>query len=454
MKKAMLFMLNLLLAVCIGFSMVGCGSDARDANTILLWAGGQWTGSDAENLRSFMNWYNENNTLGLTIELEIVTDFEMTFAGAINIGEGPDLMIWDRFNTPSYAYDEVLLPIDDLIARDGIDKNKFNATAYNEMGYQGVQYGLPLDLDVWGIYVNMDIVEAYNEAHPESKITCFWDADGKDKYDWNWDEMLDVATRLKGFTYTSNGVNIEVKSGYDGKNVNEFFYHNYVSTGQKFLNDQGKTSVNNAYGDAELDYLWKLYHNTYTEGYINDAAFVQGQLAMYTQPTYFISYLNTYASKLQNVRLMPQPKYPGEGGVNCGVLGGYGCAIPRPIDESDRDEAWQIKVGRCWDFMKDFMYNETNMLKWAEISRTLPALKSTHTHEEVTGNKVISGVVDYVDLYTIRPSVPGWKDVQVNVFNNYVAAFAKGNNNSKEERARVLQTIETQTDNLLKVYAN
>ena len=91
------------------------------------------------------------------------------------------------------------------------------------------------------------------------------------------------------------------------------------------------------------------------------------------------------------------------------------------------------------------------MIKWSEISSTVPALKSTHTHEVITGNKVLKDTVPFAETYTTRPSVPGWKDVQVNVFNSYVTTFCKGANTA-ETRQKFLNTIEQQTDKTLSVY--
>lgn len=133
------------------------------------------------------------------------------------------------------------------------------------------------------------------------------------------------------------------------------------------------------------------------------------------------------------------------------MLGGYGLAIPKPIYEKNRDEAWQAKVERCWEFMQDWVYNEANMIKWSEISSTVPALKSTHTNEVIIGNKVLKDTVPFAESYTTRPSVPGWKDVQVNVFNSYVTSFCKGSN-TESSRTNILNTIEQQTDKLLVVY--
>lgn len=450
-KKIITLLVAIVLCLSMTLVFIGCQT-TEDENTIVLWAGGQWTGSDAENLTNYIDWYNKNNDQGLTIKLQIKADFEQTFAGAINTNTGPDLMIWDRFNTPSYAYDEVLLPLDSFIERDGIDATAFNSTAYNEMNYKGVQYGLPLDLDMWGVYVNMDVINAYNQQNPDNKITCFWNEDGSDRLDWTWEELLDTATKIKGLRYNVSGSTVEVKSAFDGKDVNEFFYHNYASTGNEFFDANGKTSINNKKGHDLLSYLHKLYNNTYTEGYVTEMAFVQGQLAMYYRPTYFISYLSKFASNI-NVRYMPQPRYSGDGGTNRGVLGGYGLAIPKPIYEKNMDAAWEAKVERCWDFITDWVYSEKNMLKWTEISSTVPALKSTHTNELIANNKILKDTVPFAETYTTRPSVPGWMDVQVNVFNTYVTNFCKGAD-TESARNNILNTIAAQADTTLKVYLN
>lgn len=435
------------LGMCVGAS--ACASKGRGPNEILLWAGGQWVGSDAENLKAYIRWYNENNDQGLTIDLKIQSDFETTFAASTIGNDGPDLMIWDRFNTPTYASSQNLEPIDDLIERDSIDASKFNSTAYTEMSYKNVQYGLPLDLDLWGIYINMDIVTAYNEANVSNKITCLWNEDDSDKLDWTWDDVLDIAGKLKGFKYNKNGREVTVDNGYDGRNVQEFFIHNYFSTGQEFLVD-GKANVNNEQGAATLKYLHKLYQTSGSAANNDELGFVNGNLAMYMRPTYFTSYLKTYASSM-NVRYMPQPAYPGEGGDNRGVMGGYGMAIPRPINDSDRTEAWETKKQRCWDFMKDWLYNDTNMRKWAEMSMTIPALISTHASTEVQSNSVLKNAIPFASHYTIRPGVPGWTSVQVSVFNNYVANFCKGAL-TDEKVSETLATIKRETDTTLSSY--
>ena len=451
-KKLAAIAIGSVMAVGMCAGVTACKKE-KDPNTIYIWAGGQWTGSDGENLKKFCKWYEDNNTLGLKIDVKIKADFEQVFAASTISSDSPDVMIWDRFNTPTYAADYVLEPIDDLIERDGIDASKFNATAYNELSYAGVQYGLPLDLDLWGICINMDIVDAYNTANPSTKITCLWEEDGTTpRYDWNWDDVLEVAGKLKGFQYKKGSRDVTVYNGYDGVNVKEFFIHNYFSTGEDYLID-GKPVCNNDAGVATLEYLHKLRRTGDNDCYKDQKSFVQGNLAMFMRPTYFVNYLNTYA-KSMNVRFMPQPAATIEGGDNRGVMGGFGMAIPRPIKDKFRTQAWEDKKAKCWEFMKDWLYNDATMREWAEVTMTIPALISAQSSPEVQANTVLKDVIPFADKYTTRPGVPGWTSVQVEVFNNYVDTFCKGGSTGAEEIKKTLSTIERESKFYLDSYGS
>jgi len=145
----------------------------------------------------------------------------------------PDIVVWDRFATPSNT--KLLMPLDDLIAEDGVDVSKFFAEAYDELTVDGKQYGLPLDADPWGLYINMDMVEEYNAT-----------AAAEDKIDVNdlgtWTKVMDAAEKLtvrNGDNVTRSGINTTSADG-------QFF--SFVYTGGGELIDTDKDSP--AYGDT------------------------------------------------------------------------------------------------------------------------------------------------------------------------------------------------------------
>jgi len=187
-----------------------------------MWAGGQWTSTDGENLKEFITEYNGSHDL--QVELTIKTEFETQFASAITVGRQPDLVVWDRWNTPTYQQQGFLYPIDDLIAQDSIDTTIFQTQAYKELSYEGHQYGLPLDLDIWGIYVNNDILNTYNTAN----------ADNQAVLPSTWDELLDTAKKL---TKTSDGT--IAQAGYSSRDMYEHYFKFMVSTGTSFLGTDG-----------------------------------------------------------------------------------------------------------------------------------------------------------------------------------------------------------------------
>ena len=110
-------------------TLCSCGpANAGDKeSTLTMWAGGQWVQHDAENLKSFIQDYNSKHDI--KINLTIKSEFETSLASAILVGKQPDLVIWDRFNTPTYAAEDYLTTIDEFIERDQIDTTMFQEQA-------------------------------------------------------------------------------------------------------------------------------------------------------------------------------------------------------------------------------------------------------------------------------------------------------------------------------------
>lgn len=225
MKKLATMLAAVLMAGAMTLSFAACGgkSDGLDENgnvaEITMWVGGsEWSGQNLLNLQNFINDYNQLKPDGFTVNLIRKDDLETSFQTSITNGKQPDLMLWDRFNTATNCIKGYLYPVDDLIERDGIDVANFYAPAMQEMTYSGVTYGLPVDVDVWGTYVNMDFVAEYDNAQTSesakiaSKLTATW----------TWDDLLDAAKALK---------TTSAAAGYSSGDQEQHLFKYYVSTG-------------------------------------------------------------------------------------------------------------------------------------------------------------------------------------------------------------------------------
>lgn len=395
--------------------LTSCGTNTNTGTkTIEMWAGGQWTGSDLANLKTFIASYNSNHDIN--VKLTPKTEFETQYATSIQVGKQPDILVWDRFNTPTFAKQGVLYPIDDLIAQDKIDTSIFQKQAYDELNFDGHQYGLPLDLDIWGIYVNTDMVNEYNTKNPTDTAAI----------PSTWEELEDTAKKL---TVRQNG---EIKvAGYSSCDMYEHYIKFFISTGGTFMDS------NNQYPDFTsteakdtLQYLRAIYQDNVCTSDLNSKDnFKNKKLAMLNQPVYYSSYLKQYAPNL-NYEFIPTPKYTkSANGKQGGMIGGYGLALPKPLEKYQNDN-WKKKQGYAWDFMKSWLTNEDLQLEWSKTSNTLPALKSIYSSDWIQSTPVLKAAASYADNYECRPQLPGFIYMQINSWDVNMKSYIEATDDS------------------------
>jgi multiple sugar transport system substrate-binding protein len=78
-------------------------------------------------------------------------------AAAVAGGAPPDMVIMcDNSAVAGFAHDQVVMPLDDLIAQTGADTSDIIPASLKWSQYQGKQYGLPFGQDTWALYYNTD----------------------------------------------------------------------------------------------------------------------------------------------------------------------------------------------------------------------------------------------------------------------------------------------------------
>lgn len=413
MKKILSVMLVLVMAFSVS-GLVGCVGNKKDTLTMI--AGGQWVGDDYANLKKFIDEYNTEKPHGYKIDLTYESNLETALAGAVISGDVPDMVIWDRFNTPTYSNNDYLLEVEDSIAADKIDLSIYHPEAIKELQFNGHTYGLPLDLDTWGVFVNLDMIKEYNDnpANLSTKITV--DADGKLSPDWTWEEMLEIAKKLT----KRSGDTISV-AGYSAGDMEQHLFKFAVSAGTDIVKD-GKTNFNTEQTkDILRFYKQVLDANVYGGSLQEENSFPSKKIAMVNKSTYYGGYIKRMNPSL-NFQFMPQPKYSKEGGKNASMIGGYGIVYPKPYEE-DMTKSWKERHDVAWEFTKWWLTEKENALKWSKVSQTLPAITALYEDEFIKTNPTLANAASFVKDYKIRPQVSGYLQLQVNVINSEIKSY-------------------------------
>jgi multiple sugar transport system substrate-binding protein len=90
------------------------------------------------------------------------------------------------------AKNDVLLPMDDLMASTGTTKAMFIPSLIDAFTYNGVVYGIPKDFNTLGMFYNKGLFDAAGLAYPTDN--------------WTWTELKAAATALTDMTDTTKPV--------------------------------------------------------------------------------------------------------------------------------------------------------------------------------------------------------------------------------------------------------
>lgn len=141
---------------------------AQEPVSLRVWD--QFTGPEGEAVEQIYALFEERNP-GITIEREVITDQQMrqTANVALSSGTGPDVVYY----APGPAYAGVLaeagaiIPLDDLAEEYGWTERVAGA-ALDQARIDGVLYGLPLEIDLIGMYANQTLLDQEGWEIPET----------------------------------------------------------------------------------------------------------------------------------------------------------------------------------------------------------------------------------------------------------------------------------------------
>ncbi|MGN1099909.1 MAG: hypothetical protein ACI4S9_06150, partial [Christensenellales bacterium] len=253
-------------------------------------------------------------------------------------------------------------------------------------------YGIPLDVDPWGIIVNTDIIDDYNADNPDATYPV---------QPTSWTEMKNTIAAVSSWN-----------SSIVGMSANELsarWFTFIASGGMNPLAANDTVQFNHEVFNAYLDFVRDI--RPYDKGGAGQTTFLTNNLAMMYGSSYICKYIDKYFSG--NWEYVSQPPYDVDGVVAdaseyAGLLGGFGWAIPKPLKEANRNSAWEERVDMAWKFARFSTTDSRMVAKWVELCGSLPGNKTYWTESYVTGTQYLAKMASIAENCVPRPVITYW----------------------------------------------
>ncbi|MCX8025083.1 MAG: extracellular solute-binding protein, partial [Thermanaerothrix sp.] len=160
-----------------------------------------WAASPEETalLQSLLLDFTAENP-DIVVKYEPITgDFWATLKTSIAAGTEPDIYYMDIFQFPAFVQDDVMLPLDDLMAKTGTKKEEFIPSLIDAFSANGKVYGIPKDFNTLGLFYNKDLFAKAGMAEPTD--------------DWTWDDLKAAAQKLSDPANNVYGLGVPADAG-------------------------------------------------------------------------------------------------------------------------------------------------------------------------------------------------------------------------------------------------
>ena len=329
------------------------------------------------------------------------SDLDTKLKSVANGAESPDVVIWDRWETVRYINEDRFVCIDDYMSESGVEADDFQQEALAEMSQDGKYYGIPLDIDVWGLWIN--VTALHEEGIQELPDT--------------WDELRAAAIALTekdaSGKMTRAGMNMKISGS---------FYSFLLTAGGEILSeDETQFTVNNEYGRAALQFLWqltnedKVFDEALATGSGASDPFLTGKIAIQVNSLLNgTNFYDQYSDGSFEYEFVPFPKGPSEefteegNTANShlgGMMGGFGLAIPVTSEKQDA----------AWDLINWWVCDTENAIEWSELSGLMPAKLEILESDRMKEIPNVRNTLEVLPYLKTRPTTAGYTAIETSV---------------------------------------
>ena len=189
------------------------------------------------------------------------------------------------------------MPLNEMIANDGVDMSKYPEGVVNLYKIDGECFGLPKDFDTIGLLYNKELFDAKGIAYPDDT--------------WDWEKLVEVAAALTDPAEGVYGMAAEVSR-------QEVYYNFIYQSGGTVLNDDNSRSGFDMPESVDaIQYMYDLIHKYKVSPTVQQLAetqpktlFSSGKLAMMFLGSWNVSWMvnDEYVSKVGDITVLPSGK--------------------------------------------------------------------------------------------------------------------------------------------------
>lgn len=446
MKKVKGLFAKILPAVLCVVLVLGCFAGcAPKEKLIQIWVGSYWGGDNEAVLQSMVDKWNEYAAAnGKTkAELSVKQDMKGNMTTGAISGMIGDIVMWDRWESLRLANQEVFLPLDDKLAAAGHSADEFHAAAMSETKYNGKHYGIPFDLDCWGLFVNRNLYLTWAKSvtdpdtlawlvnEGKTDETTVGTADSKFNYPDDWDEFytaahgctkrgsngsletagLSVDVEFVSWMATAGGVIADAEAGKVMLQLTDNMpsgNQTYRQATEKVLNFWDKMLEQNTDSAEEKQQAitsFTFFSNTGTLDYfLTQKVAFKANSILNGMTTY-----NKYKDEGFDFDYIPFPSAPGMDKKG-GMLGGYSMAIPKRA----------AHTAEAWELIEWWVLSDDNYMEWSKISNLIPTRtalidRMRDDEAEMAEAAYLIDPIDHIDNYAVRPPHIAYSLYETNV---------------------------------------
>lgn len=203
-----------------------------------------FTGADGDMLTDLVNRYNEENTDGITVEMDISSDFDSQLSTAFAAGTGPTMIL--SSSAYRFTYGDYMQDISDVFDKTNLDEADFILSYLDYCSEGDSLYFVPFQIVGYYMYWNKDLFQAAG-LDPESPPTT-------------WDEWAEYAQKITDESKNVYGSGISYDYAYQIAHIMQRF------GGLAVTNESGSWKANFAGNSGYADFL-NMYREMVDNGY-------------------------------------------------------------------------------------------------------------------------------------------------------------------------------------------